>query len=383
MEIVQTIYCDDAGFTGNHLLDIDQPAFVYASVAIDPEQATALRTELISRFRIAGQEMKGARLVGHQRGRDAIAWLLNECKEKSRISVSNKKYALACKFFEYVFEPVLATNNSLFYSIGFHKFIATLMYVLFESNFAHAEEILEEFESFMRTKNLSHLDRLLAPLDKDISLSDPLGQILTFALCHRNDIADEVEKLKRVESVSKWALELTTTSLFWQLSYWGERYECIDVYCDQSKPLAADMQYFDAMIGRRDKIYLKFGSHPEAALTFNLKGPITLVDSRKSHGVQIADVLASSISHALRYPDEDHSKEWLALANDMISGESIVPDSRMLDLSQREPFVNGLVLRELVNRSVKGSSVFSRMPEFIEAANYAYYQRAIIGESTG
>ena len=33
-----TIYCDEAGFTGNNLLDTQQPYFSYASVAIDPDQ---------------------------------------------------------------------------------------------------------------------------------------------------------------------------------------------------------------------------------------------------------------------------------------------------------------------------------------------------------
>lgn len=377
---MQTIYFDEAGFTGNNLLNMDQPAFVYASVAIDPVQASALHSELISRFRVDGKELKGKNLVRYKRGQEAIAWLLAECRGYSRISVSNKKYALAGKFFEYVFEPVLSSNNALFYSIGFHKFIATIMYVLFNSHDAHAEEILREFEALMKTKDPDYLERLLSPVNQELSLSGPLGQILTFTLCHRDRIANEVGKLKGIDGVSKWALELTQTSLYWLLSYWGERFECLDVYCDQSKPLETDLQIFDMMIGRRDKIYQRLGSHREVALTFNLNGPIKLVNSHQSHGVQIADVLSSSIAHALKHPDEEHSKTWLTLVADMIGDESVIPDPQMLDLSQRDPFINALVLRELVDRSVKGSSLIAGMDEFIAFAQYAYAQRFMIEE---
>ncbi len=202
MEKIQTIYFYESGFTGNNLLNIDQPAFVYASVAIDPAQASAIHSELISSYRLDGNELKGKSLVRHKRGRDAISWLLDECKEYARISVSNKKYALAGKFFEYVFEPVLSSNNGLFYSTGFHKYIATIMYILFESRDAHAEEILREFEALTRTKASYHLEKLLSPLNQDISLSDPLGQIITFTLCHRERIAAEVAKLKGMDGLS-------------------------------------------------------------------------------------------------------------------------------------------------------------------------------------
>lgn len=35
----RTIYCDEAGFTGNNLLDREQPFFAFATVAIEPEAA--------------------------------------------------------------------------------------------------------------------------------------------------------------------------------------------------------------------------------------------------------------------------------------------------------------------------------------------------------
>ena len=47
------------------------------------------------------------------------------------MALSNKRYALAGKFFEYIFEPVLAQKNRLFYERDFHKFVAMAVYLPF------------------------------------------------------------------------------------------------------------------------------------------------------------------------------------------------------------------------------------------------------------
>jgi len=56
---MQTIYFDESGFTGERLMDETQPTFVYASVALDPSDATQLQQEVFRRFRIGGTELKG------------------------------------------------------------------------------------------------------------------------------------------------------------------------------------------------------------------------------------------------------------------------------------------------------------------------------------
>lgn len=372
MNDIQTVYFDESGFTGNNLLNPDQPVFVYAGVAIAPDHASYLQSEILSRFRIQGNELKGKNLVGQNQGRKAISWLLNEVKDSTCIAVSNKKYALAGKFYEYVFEPVLAPQNSIFYSVDFHKFIATLMYVLFEAKDQYAEDILTEFENLMRTQDVTHLEPLLSPIDKDIQLADPLGQILTFTLCHRERIANEIKSLGDVDGIAKWALELTTTSLFWILSYWSERFECVDVFCDHSKPLVAERDLYDVMIGREEKIYMKLGSRPEAALTFNLSGPICLVDSEQTPGVQIADVISSSLAYAYKNSADTLSKEWLSLADKMAFGPCILPETSAVDLRHKRPFINGLILHELVDRTIKGNSLFTDMDEFILTSEITY-----------
>lgn len=372
MTIAQTIYFDESGFTGNNLLDLAQPVFAYAGVALDSADALSLHSEIISRFQLQGNELKGKNLVQSRLGREAISWLLSECKDNAFVTISNKNYALAGKFYEYVFEPVLRHENSLFYAVGFHRFIANLLYVLFEARSEHARQILDEFEALMRTKDLSFLRRLLNPAGMGISFSNPLDQILTFGLCHIDKIREEIDGLSEIDGVSRWALELTTTSLFWLLSQWSERFDTMEVFCDQSKPLYENQSAFDAMVGRTDRVYMKLGNQPEMALTYNLAGPIVFLDSKESPGIQIADVITSSIAHAYKNPEEDYSKEWLRFAEPMFTTTCILPDLEYINLKKRDPFINGLILLELVTRSLEGRSLFTDMAKYIATVRRAY-----------
>ncbi len=372
MTKAQTIYFDESGFTGNNLLDPAQPVFAYAGVAVDPADAFSLHSEMITRFQLQGDELKGKNLVQSNRGRKAISWLLSECKNNTLVTISNKNFALAGKFYEYVFEPVLRYNNALFYAVGFHRFIATLLYVLFEAKGEHARQILDNFEALMRTKDLSFLRQLLNPEGLVISFRNPLDQILTFGLCHIDKIKEEINGLSEIDGVSRWALELTTTSLFWLLSLWSERFDTIEVCCDQSKPLYENQSAFDAMVGRTDRVYMKLGNQPEMALTYNLASPIVFLDSKESAGIQIADVITGSIAHAYKNPEEDYSKEWLGFAESMFTPLCILPNLEDINLKKREPFINGLILHELLTRTLESRSLFTDMEEYIATMRRAY-----------
>jgi hypothetical protein len=372
MTRIQTIYFDESGFTGSNLLNVEQPAFVYAGVAIDPDEASRLHTELVSRLSTRSDELKGKNLVRTHKGRAAISWLLSECRDNACVTIANKNFALAGKFYEYVFEPILRPQNSLFYAVGFHRFISNFLYICFQARSRRAEKIMTNFEALMRTQDLRFLNPLLAPKGISVEFRDPLNLILTFGLCHSEKIKEEIQHLSKVDGVSRWALELTTTSLFWILSYWSERFESMEVYCDKSHPLEANRSVFNTMIGREDKIYMKLGNQPERSLTYNLARPVELLDSKQSSGIQIADIISSSVAFALKEPEDELSKKWLDLVSSMTNTSCILPDLDAIDLSKRDPFINGLILHELVDRTLKGKSIFSDMPSFISTMRRAY-----------
>lgn len=287
----------------------------------------------------------------------------------------DKKYALCGKLFEYILEPVLKERSSMFYAIDFHKFIATSVYMYSKVGDCYTNDMLREFTDMMKSMDSSKLDSVLSFLDH-IDQSELIGKILTFALCNRKQIENEIETMRKSDSeglIRFWPLELSMTALHLLLANWGEEFESLEAYCDDSKPISAAERFFSAFVGRKDKAYIQFGDSRSSPLIYNLSGPIRTVDSKDFPGIQIADVLSSSLLHAITHGDEEFSEEWLHLAQGMTS-YPIEPDLSCVDLAQEGAFVNSMVLTELVERSIRGQNLFENMLDFIYDMKFLYPQ---------
>jgi hypothetical protein len=136
----------------------------------------------------------------------------------------HKKYALAAKFFEYVFEPVIAEKNWIFYNLGFHRFINNLLYVWALAQNRTADQLMADFASAMRSLDPKDLPVFSAGHSLVIGGDDPLAHIGAFCLIHQKKIAEELVDLRDADD-APWMLDLTTTSLFSVLGYWGDRFD--------------------------------------------------------------------------------------------------------------------------------------------------------------
>jgi len=360
---IQEIYCDEHGYSGNYLLDAQQPYFIYSSIAIDGIIAKETVTEIKKDFQVNSNELKGGRLLKYNKGRRAILKIIKSNFKNIKISVSDKKYALACKFVEYIFEPTVASQNSIFYAIGFHKFIAGILYLEFMARNETSEYIFDDFEKLMRKMDLESLGILFSPIAQP-NMSPVLKDIRDFAFYNKGTIIKEIDSLKGTNH-GKWVLDLSTSSLFALLGHWGERYEQLKVFCDTSKPIESGLDLFNVMINRKDKKYVQLGGekHP---LTFNLAEPISLVDSIEHAGIQLADVIAAAYGYAFKNRNDKYSKELIEFGSDIFGPGSIWPESERLNPSYIENRRNSLVLCELVDRSRRKCDLLDGMSDYIE-----------------
>jgi hypothetical protein len=310
-------------------------------------------------------ELKGKNLCGHTKGRQAVHQLIGLIGDRAHLVVHHKKYALAAKFFEYVFEPVLAEKNGLFYKIGFHRFISNLLFVWAMSQDRTADQILTDFARAMRNFEPASLPTFPANSSLVVGTDDPLSQLGTFCMLHRARIAEELVDLKELDGGS-WTLDLTSTSLFSVLAYWGDRFDQMAVYCDDAKPLQKS-PIFHHFVNRQDKAYQTLWGY-ERLLTPNLAHPINLVESHAYAGIQLADVLASSCRKALQDPKDPEHKRWIETLVPRISQESVWYDAAHIDVNNRETAVNMLVLHELMDRSVKGQHLLTDIERFVYRA---------------
>jgi hypothetical protein len=204
-------------------------------------------------------------------------------------------------------------------------------------------------------------------------MSDFIRDIMTFAVCHRDKIVEELEGLRGNIGAGTWVLELSMTALHGILAKWGEDGEQLDVYCDSSKPLAAQSSFFDMMIGRQDRQYISFGGKKHL-YTYNLYQKVQFADSVVTPGIQLADILAGSLAFSLKNRDDLFSEQCLNLCvqNEIIHPHSIFTTLEYADITSRAGFVNAMLLKELMRRTLVKEDLFVDIVDFIRAMHYQY-----------
>lgn len=295
---MKQLYFDEAGFTGNNLLDEVQPYFCYLGLSSDIE-CEQYFFSLKTKYGYSSGEVKGQKLCKTQKGQKLLKELWTFCSDRVKFVLHNKKYALAAKIFEYVYEPVFAEHNTILYNSGLHLFFANFLYYDFLLKIdKDAETIFTSFQDFLRSKNNPDFMSFDSMAYDESSF---LGYFIKFCDRNRRKIVSEVDFDNNTNS---WLLDLTSTSLFSLLgSFEGDGTERLDVICDSSKPLISFSSFLDASIGNEQIVYAGLREGEKHRLTFNLANKIKIEDSKKCISLQMSDFLASSIVYSVNHDD--------------------------------------------------------------------------------
>lgn len=345
------IYCDESGYTGINLLTEQQPYFVYAALNITESDASEFQQHLLCTYRLQGTELKGTNLLGSNSGRRAILELFAKYSGQVKMSYYHKKYALACKFFEYIFEPVLAENNALFYRMKFHRFVANLIFEAFQNTLEDAGNVFLHFQELLRGNDMNGLFELFR---SSAYPQDLIQYVAEFAVIHKERILDEIHFDGEVAS---WVLDLSQTALYDLLCKWGIGTD-LSVVCDRSKPLEETVaKYADLYAVGREKLFLNPFGEGEVPLNFTLAEPLRFANSRHEPGLQLADIFASSAFWALRHSEDAFAVQILNYLEAIIrqSGNScILPQPELYLQPSSLEFAFGVTtLQKLARFSVK------------------------------
>lgn len=344
------IYCDESGYTGNNLLNREQPFFAYTGVKIEPDEAEEYVRWFKHKFRIQQGELKAQKLLSRPKGRDAVTELLLNFKKKTKTACSLKKFSLSCKFFEYIFEPLLAKNNSVFYQCGFHLFIAYAIYSHTFLSDSSAEELLEDFESFMRGRTLSDDAQLFS---KKSEAAQIVELVMEFAFIHRDKILEEFSGLGVLQ---RWILDDSISHLYPILTHWTEEAGDIRVICDESKPIASSRELLDTFVGRKDQFWQELNGQRWAMIP-HLTEPVTFASSFDEPGLQIADIMASATCYMLKNKDIcPQAKKWIDILFPTIIN-AIFPDHDRFSRPNHEVLSHMCILESLIDRSRRGDNL--------------------------
>ncbi len=354
---------DEAGFTGPDLLNEQQPYFVYASHDLTESESEGLIRDLRERHRIQGDELKATKLKRRNYWSNLTEQLCAATDGRAKVVTHEKKVALAGKFVEYFFEPVLADNSMLFYRINFQRYLANTLASLFRNGPSDFDAIVVQMQLFMRS-----FDPEVAPDVFGGPGRHPieLERVLQFCQGYSRVIAEETESNRpEFNNVGKWTLDLTSTSLFSLLFlFWGHRHPRLRLLCDESKPLMAVDEFFNAWVGE-DKTTNITDGRRMYDVQGNLVAPVQFGSSSADPSLQIADLLAGLTLDVCMRKDTapTHAQAWVK--QHILAASSVEFDSAFVRPGNPAVRIGREVLKELARRAKVGADPLGGMDEFV------------------
>jgi Protein of unknown function (DUF3800) len=356
-----TLYCDESGFTGPDLLNNDQPFFSYGSVLIDPVEASELVSKARQDFRLQSNELKGSRMLDSSPGRKAARYLFEQLATRSITTVMDKRFSLAGKLYEYIFDPVVEGNSAL-YNVGFHKCVTNLLYEQFTNQNPHTIDLLTKFQQSVRARDFTSL--VIALNDgKSSTEASQLAQQLGKFCSEQHDLIEEEFEDSGNEVVDKWGLDLSSTAATTILRLWAERDTEIHAVLDDSKPLTAWAQAIEKIFPIQPGPQVKGEYYTVEGrrhrLNFSLAEPIRFASSTITPGLQLADVMAAFVSNLLanRTDPSVHHLLKEAIKHGAIDSGSVFPEHKYVDPAEPQASLNLALLPEIFAASTRGEVI--------------------------
>lgn len=353
----KTIYGDEAGFTGENMLDKDQPYFCYSTVALEEKDAESIIEMLRDKYHFQNeQELKGKTLFSRSDSLEITKDLLEAIDGNFITTIDDKKFTVCCRLFEYIFEPVLAENNSIFYTNHFHLTIANMLYLSLNTGHKFAKEIFDDLYNYLRWGEVEELKILFKEEFIETDSDDNLMFILKFAFKYKDIILKEFSgKVDDSKIITPdWMLDLSITKVNLMLSEWGSKYDELTVILDDSKPLFSDFATtcFEPMINRKgEQVYIQFGGKT-VPITYNLKEQPLMASSKDYYGIQVADLVSSLfLKSALNMKKYQRAKDIFDLFLKYIDNKGFIfPNIEYLEIEKYPlAFINRMLLDQMKN----------------------------------
>ena len=375
-----SLFCDESGFTGQDLLNPDQPYFSYSSVLIDPMEADEIVAQVKTDYPL-GKELKGSRMLRNSPGRKAAEFIFDKVVERSITVVADKQYALAGKLYEYIFDPVVDGNSAL-YNVGFHKCLTNLLYSQFTSRNPSAIELLSSFQNAVRAQDLSGLVESIKRESKGAEawkLAEDLGK---FCFEQKSLIGEEFAPSGN-DVVDKWGLELSSTCVTGLLQRWAERGVEIRLVLDESKPLIAwakaTEEIFPVQPGpQEDGRYVEIEGK-SYRVNFVFAEPIRFASSKDTPGLQLADVMAAFVTNLLTGRKREAQRDFLvrALKHGAIDPSCMFADDSYIDSADPTAKRNLALLDEIFLASGRGKVIADALPDLASKVHRRFSRRRV------
>lgn len=293
------IYVDEAGNTGSNILNPDQKYFILSAVNFTDEELDKIREDINY-----PKELHFVKMKRSSEGRMAIKKLLQHpLIDADHITYEfvDKNFCTYAQITDMVIEPVFyyIFHENLYKKRGNIQ-IANCFYV-FAENHPYPDYIVDfksSFEKMIREQTQENIEEfyenvyILSNQTKNESFKEILSWI---------EMSKNVLEHVLVED-NKYGLDTTMASLLVLVDHWAKKTnQKLDIITDNSKQIQAKEQLIRNLMNIKTSKNVGYDTrksfYPIQIHTLNM------VDSANNFGVQLADLIASSV--AFRYNDAD------------------------------------------------------------------------------
>ena len=297
--MTHTIYLDECGYTGDDLIDAEQPTFAIATHSFSEDESTGLKQRFFSA--VQAPELKHSSLQGRARNQRAIMDFLQFAAEQTgrvRVMVADKRFALTAKLVDFIVEPPMHRYGLNLYEQGGSAGLSNLFFAVLQVEGATVlDQLLKRFQDVIRMRTdeaLAEFGRFLA-VRHDVSVIDETLDMIraSFAQLQEDDIT----------TLPPRALDLSFTVALSAIYVWRQAgFTDIDVVHDESTNMSRQKALWDCILSpEAPASRIGYGA-AEGQTQFPIGVRSTTFErSSKSAALQLADVLAGAVARWSRW----------------------------------------------------------------------------------
>lgn len=296
------VVMDEAGHTGENLLDLDQPVYALAAVRVDVVTAEAAVTDALGRAQRSTTELKFSSLRKSNVGRKNVLTLLEDVKltaEDAAIIVIHKPWMVAAKLIDELVEPRMLAKGiqPAWYASGAAKNMAHALYKLGPRALGETyRELTSSFVALVRNYTPEAGAAFVRTLQrcKIVCRDEQVHDLLSVMI-------DTPEEMDAEFATREDALDPALTALFWQGGYWSSVLQTrFEVLHDDSTSVQRWQEAIFGEIQRRIADQTASESFTLGENTIYLPTLLDTIEFEASHDdarLQVADLLAGAAAH--------------------------------------------------------------------------------------
>lgn len=328
------IYCDEAGNSGQNLLDKEQPVYVLATVNYNKAEAESILKPIQS----AATEIHFNKLKKYKKFHSQIQDCLNNeliSYDRIKLLYYDKKFALCAHLVDQLAEPVFYDLKIPFYDGRFNITYANTLHYLCSHDRRKVKysNILVLFQNLMRKHDEDSIDEFYSALHKLYTIVPKWQKnVLSYLIMSQPQI-DQI-----IEVTRKYTIDLALPSFTLMSDIWYKQVnQKLDIFHDDSKQIEYWREYISYMTDEMGDEKKEVG-YDNRKMIFPLQiNSLNLVSSKELIQIQVADLIASSFAHFAKNKVINNTDEPLA---------TLIADSR---LGNMEVHPLGFSLEDLKN----------------------------------